>query len=277
MKRIILALALLAPLQAFAQEVPSLDSSRAVIADIGPRLALLDSSLNNAYRNVERGQQDIIVTVKARVINAFFNAVASRGTDDCTVKLLETKGIWTDTKSLFGVSVKSSLDIDSGTIVVDLKHFSVPLMKQNIIESQIELEGSGQVAVTGQSAGVPGRAMPKLNLYLNDRIRLACSGDKMGNIRLRPEPATVMLKAKLSVKLWGFEVPYYKEIPIAVADVVPAFILPIALSSSIRAPIRGTFQHERAIEYAEYSVTFGALRVWANNDELELRTNITIH
>jgi hypothetical protein len=277
MKRIVLLLLLVCAPQLLAQNLPPADSSRALIADLTPRLAALDSSLNAAFRSVERGGQDIILTVKARVINAFFTAAASRGTDDCLVKLLPTKAIWSDTKSLFGVTVRSSLDIDSGSITVDLKQFTVPSMTKNILESQVELEGSGLVAVTGQSAGVPGHAVPRLDLYMQDRIRFACIGDRSGAITLRPEPATVLLKAKLSVKLWGFDVPYYKEIPLAVTDLVPAFTLPLALSSTIHAPRNGTYRSGRMIEYADYAVSFSGLRVWANNGELELRTNITIH
>lgn len=278
MKRILITLVLLLPCAAesSAQDLPPTDSSRAAIAEITPRLARVDSLLNNAFRGVERGQQDIILTVKAGAINAFFNAAAARGTDDCLVRLLETKGVWSDTKSLFGITVTSSLDVDSGTIAVDLKRFAVPSMTKNIIESQVELEGAGLVAVTGRSAGVPGHASPKLDLYLQDRIRFACAGDKAGMITLRPQSARVVLKAKLSVKLWGFDIPYYKEIPLEVTDLVPTLTLPVALSSSVRAPIRGTYRNGRGIEYADYSVSFGALRVWADQDELELRTNITI-
>lgn len=278
MKRFMAVMLLVLPLLARAQQVlPSTDSSRAVIADLGPRIAALDSSLNAAFRSVGRGEQDIILTVKARVINAFFAAAASRGTDDCLVKLLPTKAIWSDTKSLFGVTVRSSLDIDSGSIAIDLKRFSVPSMMKNILESDVELQGAGLVAVTGQSAGVPGHAMPKLDLYLQDHIRFACMGDRTGAIMLRPEPATVLLKARLSVKLWGFEVPYYKEIPLAVTDIVPAFTLPVALSSTVHAPSRGSYHNGRIVEYADYGVSFSALRIWAHNGEIELRTNIAIH
>ncbi|HLP16035.1 MAG TPA: hypothetical protein VK470_07245 [Bacteroidota bacterium] len=276
--RLALVILMLLPFSLLAQgELPPTDSSRAVIAELTPRLAALDSSLNAAFSAIDRGPEDLIVTVKSGVIEALFGALAARGTDDCLVTLQPTKGIWTDKKSLFGISVNSSLDVDSGRIGIDLKQFTVPSMMKNIIESDIELEGAGRISVSGQSAGIPGRASPVLALYLHDRVRFACSGDRTGTITLRPQEATVILKAKLTVKLWGFDLPYYREIPIAVSDVIPALVLPIALSSSVNAPIRGSYQHGRVIEYTSYSVTFGSLRIWADRGAIELRTNLTIH
>jgi hypothetical protein len=256
-----------------AQDLPSTEESVASIAVLKRQIDSIDAVVNAMPKPLAVAN-DITLRFRRSALNALFTAFASHRTDDIHLQLLPTRPMWSETKSLLGMTVVNTIDVDTGTVLVDIKRFECSAFAKNTVDILVEIEGTGMIAVSGRYAGVPLSAAPSLSLYLQDKVRFMITSAGADNILLKPEPHTFMLKTKMSVQFLQWSIPYYREIPVEAEGVIKSIVLPLSISSTLMFPAPWAQDASRRFEFVPRTVRLSHTSVWAQGETLEFRADI---
>ena len=83
-----------------------------------------------------------------------------------------------------------------------------------------------------------------------------------------------MLKSKVLISLLGWNIPYYKEIPLQATDLIKPVLIPSALRSEIIFPLPAAQYGSQRLEFVKRYLRFSKSSVRANDNGLEYRSNI---
>jgi hypothetical protein len=253
--------------------VPSKEESEKKTAELKPAIDSLDLLISVQTKNLPKGY-DIISRTRLSAIDMLLDRVATIDKRDIHIDFLQTRPLWREDKSVLGMSYTNYVDIDTGALDIDLKKFRFLDFTSNIVNAQIEIEGEGNIRVSGKYTGVAASTTPHVNFYLNEMLQFAITVADSDYIKLTPLPNTVLLKTKVTIKLLGWEIPYYKEIPLKATELIKPVLVPSALRSEIVFPIPASQFGEQKLEFVKRYIDFTKTTVNANNNILEFRGNI---
>ncbi len=253
--------------------IPSTEESQQKIAEIKPRLDSLIERINQQTTTLPGGH-DLISRTRISAINTLLARVANRTLADIHINFLPTRPLWKEEKTVFGISYTNFVDVDTGALKIDLKKFLFTSFSNNIINAQIEIEGTGSIGVSGKYTGVTARSTSQVRFYLDEDIQFSVSAADSDYIKLVPTPKTVILKSKVTISLLGWNIPYYKEIPLQATDLVKPVLIPSALRSEIIFPLPAAQYGSQRLEFVKRYLRFSKSSVRANDNGLEYRSNI---
>lgn len=254
-------------------DLPAKEESEKKFLEMKPAIDSLDAAIALQTKNLPKGF-DIISRTRLSAINMLLERIASADKNDIHIDFLQTRPLWKEEKSTFGIAYTNFVDIDTGSLNIDLKKFHFLDFSGNIVNAVIEIEGQGAVKVSGKYAEVPASSTPRVHFYLNEMLQFAISAADSDYIKLTPLPNTVLLKTKITIDLLGWHIPYYKEIPLKATELIKPVLVPSALRSEIVFPIPASRYGEQRIEFVKRYIAFTKTTVNANNNILEYSGNI---
>ncbi|MFA6456362.1 MAG: hypothetical protein WCW40_06020 [Bacteroidota bacterium] len=254
-------------------DIPSIEESRKSISDIKPQIDSLDKIIANQTRSLPGGN-DLITLTRSSAVNTLLERITNRSLKDIHIDFLSTRPLWKEDKSVLGIGYTNYVDIDTGMLDIDLKKFTFTDFSGNNINAAIEVEGTGTVKASGKYTGVSATVSPQIHFYLNEQIQFTVAAADSDFIRLNPVPKTVLLKTKITVTLLGWNVPYYQEIPLQIADLVKPVSIPSAVRSEIIFPIPAAQYGDRRLDFVRRYLRFTRSSVRAHDGVLEYRSNI---
>jgi hypothetical protein len=253
--------------------IPSTDDSKRTITVIKPQLDSLDAVINGQTRLLPKGH-DLITQTHASAVNALLTNVTNATTKDLHIDFLATRPLWKEEKSILGVGFTNVVNVDTGALDIDLKKFVFTAMTGNTIVAQIEIEGSGVISASGTYTGVSASITPQIQFYLDEQVFFTVAAADSDYIRLNPVPKTVRLKTKTTIALLGWNIPYYKEIPLITTDLIKPILIPSAVAAEIVFPVPAAQYGSQRLQFVKRFLRFSRSSVRANNNELEYRSNI---
>jgi len=253
--------------------IPSKKESQQKIAAIKPQLDSLLESINQQTIALPGGR-DLISRTRASAMNTLLARVANRSLADIHIDFLATRPLWKEEKSVFGINYTNFVDVDTGAFNIDLKKFLFTSFSNNIINAQIEIEGTGSIVVSGKYTGVTAHSTPQVHFYLDEEIQFSVSTADSDYIKLIPIQKIVMLKSKVTIALLGWNIPYYREIPLQATDLIKPVFIPSALRSEIIFPLPAAQYGSQRLEFVKRYLRFSRSSVRANDNGLEYQSNI---
>ena len=253
--------------------IPTKEESQNKITQFKPQVDTLDGAISIQTTFLPKGH-DLISRTRESAINTLLARVANRSLSDIHIDFLATRPLWKEDKSILGIGYTNFIDIDTGKLDIDLKKFLFRDFTNNIVNAEIEIEGTGNLTVSGKYSGVSAGSSPQVHFYLNEQVQFVVSAADSVYILLNPAPQTVMLKTKITISLLGWDVPYYREIPLQVTDLIKPVFIPSALRSEIIFPIPASRYGEQRLEFVKRFLRFSKSSVRANDNILEYQSNI---
>ena len=233
--------------------------------------------LISSYINKLPTGSDVISKTKLSAVNKLLDSITFLSVKDVEFNFLQTKPLWTETNSILGLTYTNFVDIDTGKITIDLKKFRIISKSNNILTAEIELEGSGEIKVSGKYTGIISSASPKLHFYLKDELPLNIMPGDSDYIVLTPMPKDIILKAKVSIDLYKWNIPFYKEIKLISTDLIKPILVPSAINSEILFPIPSPLYGKKQIEFIKYQLYFSKISVSLINNTIEYRSDISFN
>lgn len=235
-------------------ELPTKEESQKKIEFYSAKIDSLRKITGNLGNLPKKTASDFAIDLNIDVVNQIFQRLAYDRDDDISLKFLPTKSLFKEDKSILGIRYTNFINIDTGNILVNLKSLKFQQSFDKFFDAIIELEGKGQIFVSGKYVGVPISASPNVELYLYETIRFEISSTNT-EIIMKPIPKTLKLKTKIKVKLVNWDLPYYQEIPIQVTDLLKPLRLPLGFSNEILLP-RPSIKTPNKFEQSIYTLTF---------------------
>lgn len=253
--------------------IPSKEESSMKIAETKPLIDFIDASVAVHTDLLPKGY-DIISRTKISAVNMLLQRLTDGSKNDLRVDFLQTRPLWREEKSLLGIRYMNHIDVDTGTMTIDLKKFMFANPVENIVNAAIEIEGIGSIRVSGSYTGIAASTGPIVNFYLSDQIPWEVSVADSDYILLRPIPKTVLLKTKITIMFLGWNIPYYREIPLSSTDLVKPVLIPSALRSEIVFPVPAAQFGRQLLSYVHRSLVFTKTSISAKQNMFEYRGNI---
>jgi hypothetical protein len=236
-------------------DLPTVEESQRRIAQRSRDIAAAETPLDAYARRFESGS-DGVVTLRTDVVNRLFAAIASSRSDDADIVFPPTRPLLQERKSIFGIQYTNRLDIDSGTVQLNLRRAQLLPARGRLLRLLLEMEGAGRIAVSGKYTGIRGTSSPRIQLALRDTVSLAVLPGANGAWQLVPQRGTLLLEATLHVSLLGWEVPWKEEIPLRVEDVLTPVTLPAFFAAEIKIPVPADTFGDRNYEFVAHPVEF---------------------
>ncbi len=253
-------------------ELPKVEESKQNIDKFTIQYVELKRQLALKIGN-KKQNEDVSVLIKTSVINNMMDKFANSSTNDVKMNFLQTNEIYSESKSTFGISYKNYVSIDNGMMDLNLKKVRMESNDNNKIIGLLELEGKGKVRVSGKYLAVPVSAEPEVIIYLNDQFNFETKTVN-GKVYLAPEKKNVMLKTKISIKLLEWSVPFYKEVPLDVAEIIKPLELPMASQSEIYFPMPAKQFGESRLEFIPLGIELFSTSLSSTKDYLKINTNV---
>lgn len=229
-------------------------------ADSRARIARLEKSIADAERPLElyarrfESPRDVVVTLRSDMVNRLFGSLASARSDDVTIAFPPTRPLLQERKSIFGIQYVNRLDIDSGTVMLNLREAKLLLPRRDELRVLLVMEGNGRIGVSGKYTGISATSSPRIALSLRDTVSFSLEGGKKGDIMLVPLRKTMLLTATFHVSLLGWEVPWTEEIPLQVEDLIAPIALPAMVAAEIKLPVPAKEYGDRNYEFVSQPV-----------------------
>ena len=254
-------------------ELPTTEESRHAITLNATRLDSADRAIRAAAAPVPGGA-DLVLRVQGGALNRMMRALADTRSDDVRLSFLPTRPLVKEEKSILGISYVNTLDIDSGSVLLNLTTLRFDKLEHNRLEAELGIEGHGRIAVSGRHTGIPAGAHPDIDLRLRENIAFDLRGTDTGTIVLRPIPKTLMLKARFTVKLLQWGIPWNEDIPLQIEELVKPLVLPVALRTEIGFPVPSSETQSGAFEFVPHLLSFTNSVVTARGNAFEFRSSI---
>ncbi len=252
---------------------PPTEESVKKISVLKPQLDSLDDVLS---QNTQRYSttSNVVTRFRTNGINRLLDAFAQKRLNDIHINFLATHPLWKEDKSTFGIAFTNYVDVDTGSIVIDLKKFRIGSAHNNAVTAEIEVEGSGRIKVSGKYAGIPATASPQIHFYLNDSVQFSISTADSQAIVLTPLHKPLVLKAQISLQMVQLQIPYYREITLQSTEILKPIHIPSALTSEIVFPIPSSKFGRQKLDFVRRTLDFSRYSVSTNSNSIEIRSNI---
>lgn len=254
---------------------PTVVESQNKINALQPQIVKYDEYFN--ARNSNAGKiLDVQTSISLPAINKILDKFVSNRTDDIVIKFNNTPKIFLEEKSTLGIKYTNYVDINSGTISVNLKSLKFDSFSGNVISGTIEVEGSGDIGVSGQYMGVPASVKPKVTLYLSEPVQFTIAPTGVGMVTLTPKPKQLKLKTKIAISMLSLNLPWYQEVPLKLEELVKPMQFPIAMQSDFNLPVPSSTFSSNQFEQVPYKFNMSETKVIADKNVIEFKTNVEL-
>jgi hypothetical protein len=254
-------------------DLPTLAESRDVIARSRVQHDSLARIIAPAAATLPSGS-DLVTRVRSDMINRILRGVADARSDDLRIVFPPTRPLLREDKNVLGIRYTNALDIDTGNVTLNLRTFRFERLANNRIEALLEIDGTGTLRVSGRYTGVPAGASPDIELALSERIAFDLIPVDTGSVLLRPVPKQLTLKAKFSVKLLEWSIPWRQDIPLQLTDMMKPMAIPIALRTELPFPVPASTFGDNKLQFVPYILSMRRSNVVATGNTIELRADI---
>ena len=276
MKQILLsALLTISLLACKSIDLPTTEESQKKIDFCKPQIESIDANINSFKKNLPKGN-DFVVRINMNAMNKVLNTLANNRTDDVNFYFLQTKPFMKEDKKVLGLSYTNFLNIDTGFVSLNLKKFRFDKFERNKIYATIEIEGTGNISISGKYTGIPASTSPDVNLYMIESIVFDVLPEKPGFIQLIPEKKTLILKTKFFVKLLEWKLPWYQETPVELTEMMQPIKMPISVQSDFKLPLPAKKFGNEKLEDATYLLDFKQVNVNTDKNQIEYKCNIEL-
>ncbi|MBI5648252.1 MAG: hypothetical protein HY962_15075 [Ignavibacteriae bacterium] len=253
--------------------LPTVEQSRAETVRHAARLDSAEARVRAAGAVVPGGA-DLVTRVRMDALNRITRAFVYVRSDDVRLRFLPTRPLVKAEKSILGISYTNTLDIDSGAVVLNLAQFRFDRFENNRLEADLVIEGHGRIAASGRYTGIPASAKPDIDLSLNERIAFDVRATDTGTAVLKPVSRTLMLKARFTVTLLEWGIPWNQDIPIQLSEIMQPLVIPLALRTEVAFPVPSQKVNAGSFEFVPHLLEFSHASVSARSNVLEFRTAI---
>ncbi|MBL0174193.1 MAG: hypothetical protein IPP94_02825 [Ignavibacteria bacterium] len=254
-------------------ELPTKDESREVIARSRARFDSLATVIAPVARSLPEGY-DVVTRVRSAMVNRMLKAFADARADDLRIAFPPTRPLLKEEKSVLGIRYTNLLDIDTGNVVLNLRTFRFERFANNRLDALLEIDGGGKIRASGRYTGVPAGASPDIELTLSERITFDVRLTDTGTVILRPVPKQLALKAKFSVKLLEWSIPWREDIPLQLTDLIKPLAVPVALRSEIPFPVPASTFGDSKLQFVPYLLSTQRSSVTVNGDAVEFKADV---
>jgi hypothetical protein len=254
-------------------DLPSVQQSEKSISEYNNRIDSLERVIIRKKPSFPVGN-DFVIRLSLPAIDKVVETFANNRYDDLTINFLQTAPVYKEDKSIFGISYTNYVNIDNGFLNANLKKFRFDNTNKNKLDATIEIEGKGNISVSGKYMGVPASVSPEIELYMYETVTFDIIAENSGYVLLKPEPKKMILKSKFSVNLLGWQLPWYQEIPLELSALIEPIRLPIAAKPEFMLPLPSSKPGDEKIEYAPYLIELSNSKVAAANNKIEFRSDI---
>jgi hypothetical protein len=254
-------------------DYPKIEESQAKIDKYNPLILSLDSSIRQK-KMFAIPTKDLQLKINLSTLNKILQPLASNRTDDINLIFLSTKQFISENKSTLGINYTNFLNIDSGFVSLDLKSLKFDKLINNKLYANIEIEGKGNLRISGKYLGIGSNVLSNVQLYLNEPIIFDINTTNNGYVELKPLPKKLTLKTKFGVNLLGWSLPWYQEIPLELTDMVKPIRIPVSLKTDIQFPIPAQKFSENKLEFAPFQVDFTKSEFNGDANKIDYKTNL---
>ncbi|MGB5072844.1 MAG: hypothetical protein WBQ23_01800 [Bacteroidota bacterium] len=217
-------------------DLPTVEESNARIQRLKSDLAMAERPLLAYEQQRFKLKRDMSTTIDPSMLNRILSGVAGSRSDDMRIDFPATRPLIEERTTVFGISYANRLDIDSGTVTLNLKKAAITGVRKGALRVFLELEGEGRIAVSGKYTGIPASASPRIELALRDTVTFYIKTGKDGALTLTPAKQKIILTATFHVNLLGWEIPWSEDTPLQLNEIVAPVTIPGMLSGAIRLP-----------------------------------------
>lgn len=254
-------------------DLPSIQESEQKIAEYTKRIETADRAVKSIKTPVSKSG-DMSLAVDMKMLNRIFDRIAFNREDDITLNFLPTKPLFTENASFLGVNYTNHINIEGGSIQVNLKKFRFEKFDRNKVNAILELEGAGKISVSGRYGPAGASANPEVNMYMFENIVFDIVPGQNGAVVLKPVPKKLKLKTKISISLLEWKLPWRHEITVELADIVKPIELDLALSPEISLPLPAQNFGGENVVFQPYFLKFGNSKVTASDNKFEMNAVI---
>jgi hypothetical protein len=253
-------------------DLPSVSESERSIATVRPLIEQSDKAINIWAARLPVGD-DVLLRIALPTFNAITSAIAGQRSDDVRIAFPPTRPFRKEDKSILGITYANTLDIDTGTIVLNLSTLRFDRFRGNTIDATIGIEGKGRLKVSGRYTGIPASASPDIEMSLKESIQFVLTPGDSGVFTLRARKQTLNLHTTFSVRLIDWQIPFSKDIPLEATDLIAPIRVPMSFAASIPFPVPAPSYGDERVTFVPHDVVLYRTTIRAENDVLEIRTN----
>ncbi len=254
-------------------DLPKIKQSEEAIANYKTKLDESERSIQLKMPTLPGGS-DAFVNISLAPLNKMMQTLANNRMDDINLYFGYSPNLMKEDKNILGMNYTNFINVDSGMVVLNLKSLKINSFENGKLSGNIEIEGSGKIAVKGKYAGIPAQVSPDVQLYLNEPLVFDISVNDSGYIALKSRPKKLMLKTKISIKLLQWNVPWYQEIPLEISEILKPMSFPIAMKPEIMFPKPAEKSGDQKMQYEPYILDFSRSSVSGLQNKIQYRTNI---
>jgi len=273
MKRALLAILVLAGCS--GSDLPSIEESQKTIDHLKPKIEMIDKVIDNTPKP-GMPSRSAEVRVNSEALNKLLGAISGNRSDDVRINFLPTRHHIEEKKSALGFEYTYFVDVDSGSLFLNLKEFRIIKADGNRVSAVLGMSGEGKIGVTGKYIAVSGSASPIVRLSLRDTIDFVLRRDSSSIAALYPVPAKLPLKVTMAIKLLDWEIPYTHTVYLRVTDLIQPIPFPVRFASVINMPAPDEMPGQQ-IRYIPTHVSIGDVLVDVNDGWLRTSMNIKIN
>jgi hypothetical protein len=272
-KVILIFSAFLIAISCSSVNLPKVEDSEKKIQELNLKLDGLEKDIKSKNIVLPAGN-DLILKVSGTSLNRVLEKFSNQRNDDIILDFWKTPSIYKEDVNILGIKYTNYVDIDGGKISLDLKKLRFDNLHNNRIDGVLEIEGRGDVSVSGKYTGIPASATPNLQLSLNDVVSFDVSSSPKGELILKAIPKTINLKTRTAIKLLKWDLPWNQDIPLELSQIIQPLTIPLALESEIQFPLPAQKFGNNKLEYAPYKLKLIGSKITTSNNKLDYRTNI---
>lgn len=217
---------------------------------------------------------DVVFSVSNNFINRILQSYTNSKTEDIFIKFNESKSVYEENRKLLGLTVKDYVDLHAGVISTDIKKVRFEKSYNNRMEALLEIEGKGNLSVSGKYMGVPLKLSAPLELYLNESIMFDVLSTRDGSIEFKPLPKKLLLKTRIPIKISDWYLPLYKEIPIESTQLIESIDMPLGFETEFKFPIPNSNLESEKMALVPYTINLEQNSVKLDKDRIEFKTNL---
>jgi hypothetical protein len=255
-------------------DYPTIEESEEIIYTNSKIIDSLNVIIQNKKPKLD-SKPNFVFNLSNNFINKILQSYTNSKTEDILIQFNETKAFYEENKIILGLSVRNYLDIHSSVISTDIKKVRFEKTYSNRMEALLEIESKGNILVSGRYTGIPIKANPLVELYLNEPIMFDIYPTKNGTIMFKPLPKKLLLKTRISIKVLEWYVPWYKEIPIEITELIQPIEMPLGFETEFYFPLpNSNLESNDKLTFIPYTINLENNSIRLDNDRIEFKTNL---
>lgn len=257
--------------------MPDKDDSKISIMNSNSDLQRIDKAINE---NIEKNnslktRSEMSVRMVDKFLNSISKQISTQREDDIKFFILPKKSFFTETKKVLGLEYNNFVNIDTGFIALNLKKLEFNKLTNNKIYGVIEIEGKGNLKLSGKHTGVPGSFSPDISLYLKEDITFSLKAEN-NYLILTPDPQEIELKTKFTVSFLDFKIPYSQSFQLKLKDLVKPVRMPLAFQNYVALPKPEEKINSKKMIYEKYQLNFDDINIKTVSGILEYGANVSL-